>query len=995
VTLLHLALTCPTQQVFNTNPSMPEHLRLSLIPEPAGGGPNPLPPPEAFNAPLPARVLLLRRVSTAIRLPPPRVRSIGAAQARVVYAVHGALESVLKLAGASADCAQAVAAAFPANTTSNATQSRETASARARMAGLCRNPCLPRLAAAAGGAARTAAAAWRALELGPDDTSRSADGVLELRGEVALAALADVVRVADGTLITTAVCATGPRGAPCAEAELDGSLASCSPTSPPGVAPGAAALSSRSLLYPSATVPAPGNQVPRAGLTACDAACGRAIDDYAYEEDCCVATRRAAMAAWIAVVFIHPALGRLFRARWPGGAVPEEFRAPSPCPASSAAAAAAAGGVDATCAAAGCGGLAATTSSWPAVQCCDFGPPCANGAKAWPGSCTCQCPAGWAGALCNSDSPHSLFEVALGGVSHRQWFFGGRTILIATVATVARVPHSTLEIDSTSDTRRTTKPDLRVRFRILGQTPAAAIKMAAVVASAVQAGVLGAMLAGAGVGSGFVTLSAPPSAFNGTISLCGGQALTCEAVASAQGMNFTAANGDGDIGGNSGVNVVLIVATAVTLITVTGAAILARSRTLRARAATVPSLFRALLSKDHSKGAGWKSRHRRSQPRQRPLSSQSIESDLVFLDVQDSDYRGQAGGGGGGGWRSMFQVIGANGSNVASATSPAAAQAAATAVSAAVAAVAVRAPAAATATQGPSGGNGWISQPIMPYWRSCTPELQVSSTTIRHASRPRAAVSMPSQSPVGYDSRISSLVSAGPTLAAAAPVTAYVNTTSPLPEQRRLLLEQAATASAAAGAWHDRMPAIPEIPSRTASLPPPAAILRRRSAVEYPASTAAFYSTAAVGFNDPRSSPARPRGTALSPPAEQLWEHWQTPLAALRTASPSPQATAQRGAAVAGGAPAATASASLPPGWSGRAPVSRFRFSPHVNGSAEWQRPALVGAMAAATGAGSRMASAGGPQSVFRQLRQKAREAEVRAASAPPTRVVEGALAPR
>ena len=977
---VQFVLICPVLQVFNTDPSVPEDLTLSLIPEPAGGGPPPPSPPVAFYAPLPARVLDLKRMKTAIPFPQERVKSVDSVQAQANYVVHGALDSVLNLASASADCAKAVAATFPTTSASNGTKSRQAATIRAQMAGLCRNSCLPRLADAASGAARTAAAAWRTVELGPDDAEKAADGVLELRGKAVLAVFADVVRVADGALVTATACATGPQGSPCSDAELDGRLTACSPTSPTGVPLGAATLSLRTLLYPSAIINGPAAApVAGAGGATCDTACALALDDFAYEEGCCIATRRAAMAAWSAVVFIHPKLAQSFRVHWPGSGAPEDFRSPSLCPASAAAAAAAAGGVDTSCAAAGCGGLAATTSSWPTVQCCDFGPTCANGGtKAWPGSCTCECPAGWAGALCNSDSPHSLLEVVLADVSQRQWFFGGSAIFIATVATVARVPPATLEIDRASDARRALQPALHVRIRILGESSAAAVTVAAMVGSAVQAGVLGAMLAGAGVGSGFATLSAPPSAFNKTLPLCGGQALGCDAASAAQGN--TVANGSGE-GSNSGLNIVLVVATSATLIAVTGAAMLARSRTIRARASSIPSLLRALLhrdSRESPKEAVWKSHSSRPRPRQRPAPR--VESDLVFLDVHDGDYGGKGGSwGGGGGSRSMFLVLGTGGTSVASGITATAAQSAATAVTAA----------GATAAANPSGGNGWTSAPVMPYWRSGTSEELAASVAMRQGFHPRTAPHQLTPSPHPLNSPIPSAATARPSSAAAAVVAPYAYSKSPPPEQRRFLLEQAITAAAAAALW-EKSPAIPDMPSREASIPPPAAVLRRCVALDHSASAAAdataSFSVTTVVATTPRSTTARPRGTTLPPSAEQLWEHWRTPLAALQTASPSPRSAEQRGAAVATAA-AATASTSLPPNWSGRAPKMRFNFAPHVAASAKWERPASVGAVASAVGAGRGAASADGQGSVFSQLRRKAREAEVRAASAAPAAV--------
>jgi hypothetical protein len=284
---------------------------------------------------------------------------------------------------------------------------------------------------------------------------------------------------------------------------------------------------------------------------------------------------------------------------------------------------------------------------------------------------------------------------------------------------------------------------------------------------------------------------------------------------------------------------------------------------------------------------------------------------------------------------------------------------------------------------------------ILPYWRSGTPELLAASAAARHGRHPRAAASMPPPDSLSRDFLIQSSAAVRSTSAAPAAPASRTCTTSPPPEQQRLLVEQA-HAAAAAAALQDRMPAIYDLPRRSASLPPPAAVLRRGSSADHLAAAAAdataSFSVTTVAATSPRSTTAGLHGTFLSPPAEQLWEHWRTPLAALQAASPSPRSTSHRGPAVTAAAAAATAS-SLPPDWSGRAPVARFRFAPHAAASAAWERPASVGAFPSARAAGSGAASVVAPRSVFSQLRHKVREVEVRAASAAPAAVEEEALA--
>jgi hypothetical protein len=861
------------------NPQDPADLSLSLIPEPVGGGPPPPSPPLAFYVGLPGRVLNLRRVSTALPLPPPLPSNITASQALAAHVARGLLDSVLELAVASADCARAVAAAFPSNLSAPAVQST-TSVALLRAAGMCSNPCLQQLVEATSSAARASAAIWQTLQLSAEDIIAGVGGVKELRGGTALAVLADVVRAADWAFLTATVCATGPQGVPCSAGELDSRLIACHSTLPSSSnSPGTASQAVRALLYPGPNstriVPNP-NQPFGTAPAICNAACTLALDDYAYEAGCCIATADAAAAAWRAVVYSHPVLGSRFRALWPGGSPPEEFRSPSPCPKAAAVAAAAGGGVDTACAAAGCGGSSAAV--WPTAQCCDFGPPCANGGvKAWSGSCWCECPLGWAGALCNSDSPHSLFEVVLADFSPRQWFFGGATSFIATVAAVARVHPDTVEIERAAaknadgNVRRVTSPSLRVRFRVLADSPSVAVRAAVVLGGTIQAGVFGAMLSRAGFGSGLAILEINPAVFNGSKSVCGGPAISCDAKSIASvssgnsSINEASSNKPNSLIGD-------MVATAAAVIAVLGVALLARSKTLRSHAASTAAAlcaFRWRSSKHFEEGANlYGPQRRKPVPRVRPVVR--VVSDLVFLDVGSGEttervtYASR---------NLKYVVIGADGNRVAVGNTPKEAHLAAsdakrvTAEAAAPASASVLRAKHRLGRASPAGGSSRASTPVIPYWSAG--ESGTTMVAVQRGSHIRSAESRAGPQLTG--GHISPLTS---TAASAYLVTGRPATPSAVQD---LLLQRAASATS----YGSASPKPSFASSWSANLNSPPAILCRR----FPA----LPSTSAFAIPPPACT-----ANTLDSMHQQLQQHRQpssslghTPLALLRSASPA------------------------------------------------------------------------------------------------------------
>ncbi len=78
--------------------------------------------------------------------------------------------------------------------------------------------------------------------------------------------------------------------------------------------------------------------------------------------------------------------------------------------------------MDVACRAAQCG--LTTSGAWPAA-CCDPADTCANGGvPAETGACTCSCPDGWAGSVCDLHAPHARVGVRLSGMSRRAWLLG-------------------------------------------------------------------------------------------------------------------------------------------------------------------------------------------------------------------------------------------------------------------------------------------------------------------------------------------------------------------------------------------------------------------------------------------------------------------------------------------------------------------------------------------------------------------------------------------
>jgi hypothetical protein len=234
--------------------------------------------------------------------------------------------------------------------------------------------------------------------------------------------------VSDALYLLSTLCATNWLGLPCNRSAAAALCSSCGCAAGP---PSGVGITGTGPLLSIRGCTAPGN-------------CSVAMSNWAYNEGCCAATAAAAEARRAAITAGHPALGARFRVAWGGGAV-SQFQSAAPCPKEGSRAPV--DWVDPACIAGGCG---VGRSVWPAACCSPAAVACANGAPAYPGACTCSCPAGWTGPRCGGRVPHARVSVRARGLTRRAWMMSPTSLegLTIAFANVAGVMPSAVEVDS-------------------------------------------------------------------------------------------------------------------------------------------------------------------------------------------------------------------------------------------------------------------------------------------------------------------------------------------------------------------------------------------------------------------------------------------------------------------------------------------------------------------------------------------------------------------